>query len=62
MTKQALESVPDSRSATREKLCSDGFSARVASTGRAPRKSSSKSRLNWNMLPRSSAPGNPKPR
>ena len=44
------------------KFISAGLSLRVASTLRGARKAVSKSRLNWNMLPRSSAPGKPNPR
>lgn len=41
-------------------VCSRGFSARATIGSRAAQKSALKSRLNWNMLPRSSAPGKPK--
>src|SRR5258706_1240222 len=39
---------------------SDGLSDRDRFRSRAPANSAAKSRLNWNMFPRSSAPGNPK--
>ena len=39
-----------------------GLRARDNARSRAPQNSASKSRLNWNMLARSSAPGNPKVR
>mgnify|MGYP006305704711 CR=1 FL=1 len=41
------------------KSCSSGFSCRATSTLRALQYASAKSRLNWNMLPRSAAPGKP---
>ena len=41
------------------KVCSEGLSDRLSSRSRRPQNSSLKSRLNWNMLPRSSAPGKP---
>jgi hypothetical protein len=43
-------------------VCSAGFRERENSRLRAAQYMSLKSRLNWNMLPRSSAPGKPKPR
>ena len=42
------------------KSCSSGLSVRTQSMSRAPKYCASKSRLNWNMFPRSSAPGKPK--
>ena len=39
--------------------CSNGFSERDTATSRAAQNASEKSRLNWNMFARSSAPGNP---
>jgi ATP-dependent RNA helicase RhlE len=41
-------------------VCISGLSARATETSRALQNDSLKSRLNWNMLPRSSAPGKPK--
>jgi cadmium resistance protein CadD (predicted permease) len=41
-------------------VCNRGFSVRAIAGSRAAQKTALKSRLNWNMLPRSSAPGNPK--
>jgi len=41
-------------------VCSRGFSVRAIAGSRAAQKTALKSRLNWNMLPRSSAPGKPK--
>ena len=43
-------------------VCRAGFSLRAVSALRAASISFSKSRYAWNMLPISSAPGNPKPR
>ncbi len=43
-------------------VCIEGRSSREKLISRLPQKTSWKSRLNWNMLPRSSAPGKPNPR
>ena len=43
-------------------VCSCGLSERENARSRAPQYSFSNSALYWNMLPRSSAPGKPKPR
>ena len=54
-----LEAFADSHCAN---VWSCGFSEREKPRSRAAQYSRSKSALNWNMLPRSSAPGKPKPR